>query len=70
MVNIWEFLLQSISVSLVAGFLLIIKAVFKDKLSPRWQYGVWSILALRILLPVRASKFVLCLLYTSPSPRD
>lgn len=59
MVNIWEFLLQSISVSLVAGFLLIIKAVFKDKLSPRWQYGVWSILALRILLPVRASKFVL-----------
>ncbi|MBQ8028993.1 MAG: hypothetical protein IJ262_06270 [Clostridia bacterium] len=59
MKNIWEFLLQNISVSLVASFLLIIKAVFKDKLSPRWQYGVWSVLALRILLPVKADRFVL-----------
>ncbi len=59
MVNIWEFLLQTVSVSLVAGFLLLIKALFKDKLAPRWQYGVWLILALRILIPVRADRFVL-----------
>lgn len=59
MVNIWEFLLQTISVSLVAGLLLILKAIFKDKLSPRWQYGVWIILVLRILIPVEADKYVL-----------
>ena len=29
MINIWEFILQTISVSLVAGFLLIIKNIFK-----------------------------------------
>ena len=59
MVNIWEFILQTISVSLVADFLLIIKNIFKDKLTPRWQYGIWVILALRILIPVRADKLVL-----------
>ena len=59
MVNVWEFILQTISVSLVAGFLLIIKNIFKDKLTPRWQYGIWVILALRILIPVRAYKLVL-----------
>ena len=59
MVNIWEFILQTISVSLVAVFLLIIKNIFKDKLTPRWQYGIWVILALRILIPVRADKLVL-----------
>jgi hypothetical protein len=26
-----------------------------DKLSPRWQYGVWGVLALRILLPASAA---------------
>lgn len=59
MANIWEFILQTVSVSLVAGLILIIKAVFKDKLSARWQYGIWVILVLRILLPVRADKLVL-----------
>lgn len=59
MANIWDFLLQTVSVSLVAVLLLIIKRIFKDKLSPRWQYGVWVILALRILLPVQASRYVL-----------
>lgn len=59
MVNIWEFILQTISVSLVAGFLLIIKNIFKDKLTPRWQYGIWIILTLRIFIPVRADKLVL-----------
>ena len=36
---------------LTAAVLLIAKRLFLDKLSPRWQYGVWAILALRILLP-------------------
>lgn len=59
MANIWEFLLQTFTVSLTAGLVLIMKALLKDKLSPRWQYGIWSILALRILIPVSAGKDVM-----------
>lgn len=59
MVNIWEFILQTISVSLVAGLLLITKNIFRDKLTPRWQYGIWLILVLRIIIPVRADRLVL-----------
>ncbi len=59
MVNIWDFILQTVSVSLVAGLLLITKGVFKDKLTPRWQYGIWFLLIIRIFLPVRADKFVI-----------
>ena len=51
MENIWSFLLQTITVSITAAVLLIAKRLFLDKLSPRWQYGVWAILAARILLP-------------------
>lgn len=58
MVNIWEFILQTISASFVAGLLLITKSIFKDKLTPRWQYGIWFLLVLRIFLPVRADKSV------------
>lgn len=52
MTNIWGFLVQTITVSLVAALLLVVKGLLADKLSPRWQYGVWGVLALRILLPV------------------
>ena len=52
MSNIWEVLLQSINLSIAALILLIVKAALQDKLSPRWQYGVWSVLALRALWPV------------------
>ena len=57
--NIWEFLLQTVSVTLVAALLLVMKRLFEDKLSPRWQYGIWSILALRILLPVTTNRRIL-----------
>ncbi len=51
MYNIWSFLLQTAVVSLTALLLLIIKQIFTDKLSPRWQYGIWIVLVLRILIP-------------------
>ena len=51
MEHIWSFLLQTITVSIAAAVLLIAKRLFLDKLSPRWQYGVWAILAARLLLP-------------------
>lgn len=59
MSNLWEFLLQTLTVSLTAGLLLLCKALFRDKLPPRWQYGIWLVLALRILLPVRLDQVVL-----------
>ena len=46
--------------SLVGGLLLLVKSILRDKLTPRWQYGVWSVLGLRILVPVGVSwKYVL-----------
>ena len=35
MSNIWEFLLQTATVSLTAGLLLLLKKLFEDKLPPR-----------------------------------
>ncbi len=57
--NLWEFLLQTLTVSLAAGLLLLVKWLFADKLSPRWQYGIWGLLALRILLPARIGRDIL-----------
>ena len=56
MTNIWAFLNQTLSVSLIAAILLIVKYLLNDKLSPRWQYGICGILALRILFPVQIGK--------------
>lgn len=57
--NIWEFLIQTATVTLVAGLILFVKYIFTDKLSPRWQYGVWSILAIRILVPIHIARYIL-----------
>ncbi len=51
MTSLWSLLLQTIGASLTAVVLLCAKGLFREQLSPRWQYGVWGILALRILLP-------------------
>ncbi|MCD8367796.1 MAG: M56 family metallopeptidase [Clostridiales bacterium] len=59
MTNLWAFLLQTLSVSAAAVLLLAVKRLFADKLSPRWQYGVWCLLALRVLLPVSTSRDIL-----------
>jgi bla regulator protein BlaR1 len=59
MTSIWGFLVQTLTVSLAAALLLAVKELLSDKLSPRWQYGVWSVLALRILLPVSMGRNVL-----------
>ena len=59
MTNIWEVLLQGLSVTMAALVLLLVKNLLADKLSPRWQYGVWAVLALRILVPASLAKGVL-----------
>ena len=51
MTDLWSFLLQTLTAAGAAAFLLVVKYLFRDKLSPRWQYGVWAILAIRLLLP-------------------
>ena len=56
MENIWGIILQTLTVSVTAVLLLLLKWLMADKLSPRWQYGVWSVLALRILVPVSVSR--------------
>lgn len=49
--DIWSFLLQTLTASGVAVLLLAVKALFRDKLSPRWQFAAWGVLALVLLLP-------------------
>ena len=51
MFDIWSFLLQTLTVSGVAALILVIKALFKDKLTPKWQFAVWSVLGIMMLLP-------------------
>lgn len=58
--DIWAFLLQTLTASGVAVLLLIVKAMFRDKLSPRWQFAVWGILGIILLLPAGfAGRYVL-----------
>ena len=51
MFDIWSFLLQTLTVSGAAVLLLGVKALFKDKLPPKWQFGVWIVLGVLLLLP-------------------
>ncbi len=49
--DIWGFLLQTLTVSGAAVLLLVVKGMFRDKLSPRWQFAVWGVLAGTMLVP-------------------
>ena len=51
MTNLWSFLLQTLTASSMAVLLLLLKVLFKDKLPPSWQFAVWGVLGLVILLP-------------------
>ena len=51
MFDIWGFLLQTLTLSGVAALILVIKALFKDKLPPKWQFAVWSVRGVIMLLP-------------------
>ena len=60
MTDLWSFLLQTLTASGAAALLLALKALFRDKLSPRWQFASWGILALVLLLPAgRGGRYVL-----------
>ena len=52
--DIWAFLLQTLTASGVALLILVIKAIFGDKLTPRWQFAVWGVLGIFLLIPAGA----------------
>ncbi len=41
----------SLMASILVGIILCIKVLFKNKLTPRWQYMLWIVLMIRLLLP-------------------
>ena len=49
--DIWGFLIQTLTASGVAVLLLVIKMMFRDKLSPKWQFAVWGVLGCVMLIP-------------------
>ncbi len=51
MFDLWGFLLQTLSASGVAVLILAVKALFKDKLPPKWQFAVWGVLGILMLIP-------------------
>ena len=51
MTDLWGFLLQTLTASGAAAVLLVAKALFRDKLSPRWQFAAWGVLGLVLLVP-------------------
>ena len=52
MFDLWSFLHQTAAASLTALFVLLLQRIFRDKLSPQWQYTVWMVVLLRLILPV------------------
>ncbi|WP_298019466.1 M56 family metallopeptidase [uncultured Dysosmobacter sp.] len=51
MTDLWGFLLQTLTASGVAALLLVVKAMFRDQLPPRWQFAAWGVLGLVLLVP-------------------
>ncbi len=49
--DIWGFLLQTLTGASAAALLLIVKKLLQDKLSPRWQFSVWALLGICLLIP-------------------
>ena len=52
MCDLWSFLLQSLTASGAAALLLLMKALLRDKLPPSWQFSVWGVLGLVLILMV------------------
>lgn len=52
MFDLWSFLHQTAAASMTALFVLVLQHIFRDKLSPQWQYAVWMVVVLRLILPV------------------
>ncbi|RAN91322.1 methicillin resistance protein [Bacillus sp. SRB_28] len=50
--HLFDWLIEtSLMASILVGFILCIKVLFRNKLTPRWQYMLWIVLMIRLLLP-------------------
>ncbi|MBE6970418.1 MAG: M56 family metallopeptidase, partial [Ruminococcaceae bacterium] len=49
--DIWGFLIQTLTASVAAAILLLVKEMFRDKLPPRWQFSIWGLLLVFLLIP-------------------
>ena len=50
--HFFEWLIEtSLMASILVGFILCIKVLFRNQLTPRWQYMLWIVLMIRLLLP-------------------
>ena len=52
MFDLWSFSRALAAASMAALFVLVLQHIFRDKLSPQWQYAVWMVVVLRLILPV------------------
>lgn len=55
MTDVWSLLLQTITATAAAGVILLIKRIFRDKLTPLWQFSVWSVLGAVLFIPAGIS---------------
>lgn len=53
--NLWGIfnwvLISSVMASVLAGLILLVKNIFKDKLGANWHYLIWFLLMIRLILP-------------------
>lgn len=58
MKDIYEFLICTLFASLPAIYVLIIKNVLRDKLTPLWQFSLWAVLGVALIIPVNSYPFL------------
>ncbi len=58
MKDIYEVFLYTLSASFPAIYVLIIKTVLKDKLTPLWQFSIWAVFAASLLYPFNIPSFL------------
>ncbi|WP_324823917.1 BlaR1 family beta-lactam sensor/signal transducer [Sinanaerobacter sp. ZZT-01] len=46
-----RFLFTSLMASVLIGIILVVKAIFKDKISARWYYAMWFLLIIKLIIP-------------------
>lgn len=58
MKDFYDFLIQTLSLSFAGIYILTVKRIFRDKLPPVWQAGIWGIFAVLLVLPCSYSEII------------
>lgn len=51
MTDLWSFLVHTLNATTAALIILLIKRIFRDKLTPVWHFSVWAVLLAVLLIP-------------------